>query len=82
MLFLWIYSAGCIAALLRTIIGLIIEYKVRQRNKERYEFDYGMLLVLTLFVVSSWIGVMIVVSSSSEDVYRYLTKAYKMNNRW
>lgn len=74
MLFLWIYSAGCIAALLRTIIGLIIEYKVRQRNKERYEFDYGMLLVLTLFVVSSWIGVMIVVSGSSEDVYRYLTK--------
>lgn len=74
MLFLWIYSAGCIAALLRTIIGLIIEYKVRQRNKERYEFDYGMLLVLTLFVVSSWIGVMIVVSSSNEDVYRYLTK--------
>lgn len=74
MLFLWIYSAGCIAALLRTIIGLIIEYKVRQRNKERYEFDYGMLLTLTLFVVSSWIGVMIVVSSSSEDVYRYLTK--------
>lgn len=74
MLFLWIYSAGCIAALLRTIIGLIIEYKVRQRNKERYEFDYGMLLVLTLFVVSPWIGVMIVVSSSSEDVYRYLTK--------
>lgn len=74
MLFLWIYSAGCIAALLRTIIGLIIEYKVRQRNKERYEFDYGMLLVLPLFVVSSWIGVMIVVSSSSEDVYRYLTK--------
>lgn len=74
MLFLWIYSAGCIAALLRTIIGLIIEYKVRQRNKERYEFDYGMLLVLTLFVVSSWIGVTIVVSSSSEDVYRYLTK--------
>lgn len=74
MLFLWIYSAGCIAALLRTIIGLIIEYKVRQRNKERYEFDYGMLLVLTLFVVSSWIGIMIVVSSSSEDVYRYLTK--------
>lgn len=74
MLFLWIYSAGCIAALLRTIIGLIIEYKVRQRNKERYEFDYGMLLVLTLFVVSSWTGVMIVVSSSSEDVYRYLTK--------
>ena len=74
MLFLWIYSAGCIAALLRTIIGLIIEYKVRQRNKERYEFDYGMLLVLTLFVVSSCIGVMIVVSSSSEDVYRYLTK--------
>ena len=70
MLFLWIYSAGCIAALLRTIIGLII----RQRNKERYEFDYGMLLVLTLFVISSWIGVMIVVSSSSEDVYRYLTK--------
>lgn len=44
MLFLWIYSAGCIATLLRTIIGLIIEYKVRQRNKERYEFDYGMLL--------------------------------------
>lgn len=44
MLFLWIYSAG--ATLLRTIIGLIIEYKVRQRNKERYEFDYGMLLVL------------------------------------
>lgn len=74
MLFLWIYSAGCIAALLRTIIGLIIEYKVRQRNKERYEFDYGILLVLTLFVASSWIGVMIVVSSSSEDVYRYLTK--------
>lgn len=74
MLFLWIYSAGCIAALLRTIIGLIIEYKVRQRNKERYEFDYGMLPVLTLFVISSWIGVMIVVSSSSEDVYRYLTK--------
>lgn len=74
MLFLWIYSAGCIAALLRTIIGLIIEYKVRQRNKERYEFDYGMLLVLTLFVISSWIGVMIVVSGSSEDVYRYLTK--------
>lgn len=74
MLFLWMYSAGCIAALLRTIIGLIIEYKVRQRNKERYEFDYGMLLVLTPFVVSSWIGVMIVVSSSSEDVYRYLTK--------
>lgn len=74
MLFLWIYSAGCIAALLRTIIGLIIEYKVKQRNKERYEFDYGMLLVLTLFVISSWIGVMIVVSSSSEDVYRYLTK--------
>lgn len=74
MLFLWIYSAGCIAALLRTIIGLIIEYKVRQRNKERYEFDYGMLLVLTLFVISSWIGVMTVVSSSSEDVYRYLTK--------
>ena len=74
MLFLWIYSAGCIAALLRTIIGLIIEYKVRQRNKERYEFNYGMLLVLTLFVISSWIGVMIVVSSSSEDVYRYLTK--------
>ena len=70
MLFLWIYSAGCIATLLRTIIGLII----RQRNKERYEFDYGMLLVLTLFVISSWIGVMIVVSSSSEDVYRYLTK--------
>ena len=62
MLFLWIYSAGCIAALLRTIIGLIIEYKVRQRNKERYEFDYGMLLVLTLFVISSWIGVMIVVA--------------------
>lgn len=74
MLFLWIYSDGCIATLLRTIIGLIIEYKVRQRNKERYEFDYGMLLVLTLFVVSSWIGVMTVVSSSSEDVYRYLTK--------
>ena len=74
MLFLWIYSAGCIATLLRTIIGLIIEYKVRQRNKERYEFDFGMLLVLTLFVISSWIGVMIVVSSSSEDVYRYLTK--------
>lgn len=74
MLFLWIYSAGRIATLLRTIIGLIIEYKVRQRNKERYEFDYGMLLVLTLFVISSWIGVMIVVSSSSEDVYRYLTK--------
>mgnify|MGYP001550620862 FL=1 len=74
MLFLWIYSAGCIATLLHTIIGLIIEYKVRQRNKERYEFDYGMLLVLTLFVISSWIGVMIVVSSSSEDVYRYLTK--------
>ena len=74
MLFLWISSAGCIATLLRTIIGLIIEYKVRQRNKERYEFDYGVLLVLTLFVISSWIGVMIVVSSSSEDVYRYLTK--------
>lgn len=74
MLFLWIYLAGCIATLLRTIIGLIIEYKVKQRNKERYEFDYGMLLVLTLFVISSWIGVMIVVSSSSEDVYRYLTK--------
>lgn len=32
MLFLWIYSAGCIATLLRTIIGLIIEYKVRQRT--------------------------------------------------
>lgn len=74
MLLLWIYLAGCAATLLRTIIGLIIEYKVRQRNKERYEFDYGMLLVLTLFVISSWIGVMIVVSSSSEDVYRYLTK--------
>lgn len=74
MLFLWIISAGCIATLLRTIIGLIIEYKVRQRNKERYEFDYGMLLVLTLFVISSWIGAMIIVSSSSQDVYRYLAK--------
>lgn len=70
MLFLWIYSAGCIA----TIIGLIIKYKVRQRNKEYYEFDYGMLLIMPVFVVGSWIGVMIVVSSSSEDVYRYLTK--------
>lgn len=74
MLFLWIYSAGCIATLLRTIIGLIIEYKVRQRNKERYEFDYGMLLIMSVFVVGSWLGAMIVVSSSSEDVYRYLTK--------
>lgn len=74
MLFLWIYSAGCIATLLRTIIGLIIEYKVMQRNKERHEFNPGMLLVMTLLVVGSWIGVMIVVSSSSEDVYRYLTK--------
>lgn len=74
MLFLWIYSAGCIATLLRTIIGLIIEYKVRQRNKERYEFDYGMLLIMLVFVVGSWLGTMIVVSSSSEDVYRYLTK--------
>ena len=74
MLFLWIYSAGCIAALLRTIIGLIIEYKVKQRSKERYELDYGILILITLFVISSWIGVMIVVSSSSEDVYRYLTK--------
>ena len=74
MLFLWIYSAGCIATLLRTIIGLIIEYKVWQRNKERHEFNPGMLLVMTLLVVGSWIGVMIVVSSSSEDVYRYLTK--------
>lgn len=74
MLFLWIYSAGCIAALLRTIIGLIIEYKVKQRSKERYEFNPGMLLVMPLLVVSSWIGVMIVVSSNSEDVYRYLTK--------
>lgn len=74
MLFLWIYSAGCIATLLRTIIGLIIEYKVRQRNKERHEFNPGMLLVMTLLVVGSWIGVMIVISSSSEDVYRYLTK--------
>lgn len=73
MLFLWIYSAGCIATLLRTIIGLIIEYKVRQRNKERYEFDYGMLLIMPVFVVGSWLGAMIVVSSS-EDVYRYLTK--------
>lgn len=72
MLFLWIYSAGCIATLLR--IGLIIEYKVRQRNKERHEFDPGMLLLITLLVVSSWIGAMIMVSSSSEDVYRYLTK--------
>lgn len=52
MLFLWIYSAGCIATLLRTIIGLIIEYKVRQRNKERHEFDPGMLLVMTLLVVA------------------------------
>lgn len=74
MLFLWIYSAGCIATLLRTIIGLIIEYKVRQRNKERHEFNPGMLLVMTLLVISSWIGAMIIVSSSSEDVYRYLTK--------
>ena len=74
MLFLWIYSAGCIATLLRTIIGLIIEYKVRQRNKERYEFDYGMLILITLFVMSSWIGAMIVVSSSSQDVYMYLAK--------
>lgn len=74
MLFLWIYSAGCIATLLRTIIGLIIEYKVRQRNKERYEFGYGMLLIMPVFVVGSWLGAMIVVSSSSEDVYRYLTK--------
>ena len=74
MLFLWIYSDGCISTLLRTIIGLIIEYKVRQRNKERHEFNPGMLLVMTLLVVGSWIGVMIVVSSSSEDVYRYLTK--------
>lgn len=52
MLFLWIYSAGCIAALLRAIIGLIIEYKVRQRNKERHEFDPGMLLLITLLVVA------------------------------
>lgn len=74
MLFLWIYSAGCITTLLRTIIGLIIEYKVKRRDKERYEFDYGMLLVMTLLVISSWMGAMIVVSSSSEDVYRYLTK--------
>lgn len=74
MLFLWIYSAGCIATLLRTIIGLIIEYKVRQRNKERYEFEYGMLLIMLVFVVGSWLGAMIVVSNSSEDVYRYLTK--------
>lgn len=63
MLFLWIYSAECIATLLRTIIGLIIEYKVRQRNKERYEFDYGMLLIMPVFVVGSWLGAMIVVSS-------------------
>lgn len=62
MLFLWIYSAGCIATLLRTIIGLIIEYKVRQRNKERYEFDYGMLLIMPVFVVGSWLGAMIVVA--------------------
>lgn len=74
MLFLWIYLTGCIATLLRTIIGLIIEYKVKQRNKERHEFDPGMLLLITLLVVSSWIGAMIMVSSSSEDVYRYLTK--------
>lgn len=74
MLFLWIYSAGCIAALVRTIIGLIIEYKVKQRSKERYEFDHGILLLIALFVISSWIGAMIVVSSSSQDVYRYLAK--------
>ena len=74
MLLLWIYLAGCIAALLRTIIGLIIEYKVKQRSKERYEFDYGILLLIALLVISSWIGAMIVVSSSSQDVYRYLAK--------
>lgn len=74
MLFLWIYSAGCIAALVRTIIGLIIEYKVEQRSKERYEFDYRILLLIALLVISSWIGAMIVVSSSSQDVYRLLAK--------
>ena len=46
MLFLWIYSAGCIAALLRTIIGLIIEYKVRQSYNRCLELLEYLIAVL------------------------------------
>lgn len=68
MLLLWIYLAGCAATLLHSIIALIIEHKLNQRNKERYEFEYGMILVVAMFVIVSWI------SNNSKDTYNYLTK--------
>ena len=64
MLFLWIYLAGSAATLLHSIITLIIEHKLNQRNKERYEFEYGMILVVAMFVISN----------NSKDTYNYLTK--------
>lgn len=71
MLLLWIYLAGCAATLLHSIITLIIEHKLNQRNKERYEFEYGMILVVAMFVIVSWIGT---ISNNSKDTYNYLTK--------
>lgn len=64
MLLLWIYLAGCAATLLHSIITLIIEHKLNQRNKERYEFEYGMILVVAIFIISN----------NSKDTYNYLTK--------
>lgn len=64
MLLPWIYLAGCAATLLHSIIALIIEHKLNQRNKERYEFEYGMILVVAIFIISN----------NSKDTYNYLTK--------
>lgn len=74
MLLPWIYLAGCAATLLHSIIALIIEHKLNQRNKERYEFEYGMILVVAMFVIVSWIGTIFIISNNSKDTYNYLTK--------
>lgn len=74
MLLLWIYLAGCAATLLHSIIALIIEHKLYQRSKERYEFEYGMILVVAMFVIVSWIGTIFIISNNSKDTYNYLTK--------
>lgn len=65
-----IYIIGCVVALMDVCF---YEYRDYKRNSN-YTYNLCDLLMELTLVISSWIGVMIVVSSSSEDVYRYLTK--------
>lgn len=65
-----IYIIGCVVALMAVCF---YEYRDYKRNSN-YTYNLCDLLMELTLVITSWIGVMIVVSSSSEDVYRYLTK--------